>query len=305
MRLIGVRGPLNVETVVRLATVLDAPFEPSPYSPASRLFWSDLFIDTESVPGSNAAEAGHAAIETGGSDDLVVPPGTRLRFRDVRIDADGNPTGPVRLVSTQVPVTLFGYPARLEGPGGGLWLDVVDGRGVVRGDLVLLLEDVLAQVNDTEWPDERVPMAEAVERGVQLVAPVVRFRLVQPNNTGVNAIPLLDLSGFTFDLEGRRRLWGLSLDVTRLSLGGTGLRFDGRFDVAGVAGGVGFENLRVTPRLEVDAAGLRIPRPFTLEADGFRVTGRNIRLSGSSLLVATNALLLKRLRLPQQESAAG
>ncbi|HEX2167036.1 MAG TPA: 4-alpha-glucanotransferase [Longimicrobiales bacterium] len=38
-------------TLPLLATFLDAPFEPSPYSPASRLFWSEIFIDVTAVPG--------------------------------------------------------------------------------------------------------------------------------------------------------------------------------------------------------------------------------------------------------------
>src|SRR5690606_12878538 len=40
-----------VSTLPLLATFLDAPFEPSPYSPASRLFWNEMYIDVTSVPG--------------------------------------------------------------------------------------------------------------------------------------------------------------------------------------------------------------------------------------------------------------
>jgi 4-alpha-glucanotransferase len=46
-----------VSTLPLLASFLDAPFEPSPYSPASRLFWNELFIDLERVPGWSAGAA--------------------------------------------------------------------------------------------------------------------------------------------------------------------------------------------------------------------------------------------------------
>ncbi|MBR9990281.1 MAG: 4-alpha-glucanotransferase [Gemmatimonadetes bacterium] len=47
----GELGAGFVSTLPLLATFLDAPFEPSPYSPASRLFWNEMFIDVTSVPG--------------------------------------------------------------------------------------------------------------------------------------------------------------------------------------------------------------------------------------------------------------
>jgi len=47
----GQLGAGFVATLPLLATFLDAPFEPSPYSPASRLFWNELFIDVTAVPG--------------------------------------------------------------------------------------------------------------------------------------------------------------------------------------------------------------------------------------------------------------
>jgi 4-alpha-glucanotransferase len=54
---VGDLGGGFVSTLPLLATFLDAPFEPSPYSPASRLFWNELFIDTRVVPGGDTAVA--------------------------------------------------------------------------------------------------------------------------------------------------------------------------------------------------------------------------------------------------------
>jgi 4-alpha-glucanotransferase len=42
-------GPL-VGTLPLLASFLDEPFDPSPYSPVSRLFWNELFLDMSQIP---------------------------------------------------------------------------------------------------------------------------------------------------------------------------------------------------------------------------------------------------------------
>src|SRR5207244_2136950 len=39
-----------VGTLPLMAAFLDEPFEPSPYSPASRLFWNEFYLDVMSVP---------------------------------------------------------------------------------------------------------------------------------------------------------------------------------------------------------------------------------------------------------------
>jgi 4-alpha-glucanotransferase len=43
-------GGSTVGTLPLLAQFLDEPFEPSPYSPASRLFWNELFVDPGATP---------------------------------------------------------------------------------------------------------------------------------------------------------------------------------------------------------------------------------------------------------------
>lgn len=43
-------GARIMGTLPLLATFLDEPFEPSPYSPASRLFWNELYLDPASAP---------------------------------------------------------------------------------------------------------------------------------------------------------------------------------------------------------------------------------------------------------------
>jgi 4-alpha-glucanotransferase len=52
----GRRGASFVSTLPLLAAFLEEPFDPSPYSPASRLFWNELFIDMSQVPGARAPD---------------------------------------------------------------------------------------------------------------------------------------------------------------------------------------------------------------------------------------------------------
>jgi len=56
LRLVSDRGGSIVATLPILAAFLDEPFDPSPYSPASRLWWSEFFIDVEALPEVRASE---------------------------------------------------------------------------------------------------------------------------------------------------------------------------------------------------------------------------------------------------------
>lgn len=50
---VGKLGGGVVATLPFLASFLDKPFEPSPYTPASRLFWNEFYIDVKRVPEVN------------------------------------------------------------------------------------------------------------------------------------------------------------------------------------------------------------------------------------------------------------
>jgi 4-alpha-glucanotransferase len=57
------RGGGVVGTLPMFASFLDEPFEPSPYSPASRLYWNELFVDVERAPGLADAPEARAALD--------------------------------------------------------------------------------------------------------------------------------------------------------------------------------------------------------------------------------------------------
>ena len=65
------RGGGVLATLPMLAAFLDEPFEPSPYSPASRLFWNELHVDVASAPGiGEAPEARRVLDDVGFRRDL-------------------------------------------------------------------------------------------------------------------------------------------------------------------------------------------------------------------------------------------
>jgi len=58
------RGGSVIGTLPLLATFLDEPFQPSPYSPVSRMFWNELYLDVRRVPELASSPAARAALES-------------------------------------------------------------------------------------------------------------------------------------------------------------------------------------------------------------------------------------------------
>jgi 4-alpha-glucanotransferase len=53
-----------VATLPILATFLDEPYEPSPYAPASRLFWNELYLDPQRLPEATLCPAAQRLLES-------------------------------------------------------------------------------------------------------------------------------------------------------------------------------------------------------------------------------------------------
>lgn len=63
-RWLGREGGSVVATLPLLAAFLETPFEPSPYSPASRLFWNEFYLDLEQIPGAQSGGATAKALRS-------------------------------------------------------------------------------------------------------------------------------------------------------------------------------------------------------------------------------------------------
>nr|WP_249420004.1 4-alpha-glucanotransferase [Rhabdothermincola salaria] len=61
-RWIGHQGGKVVGTLPMLATYLDAPFDPSPYTPVSQRFWNELYLDLHAAPELAASPAARALL---------------------------------------------------------------------------------------------------------------------------------------------------------------------------------------------------------------------------------------------------
>jgi 4-alpha-glucanotransferase len=58
------QGGAAVATLPLLATFLDAPYEPSPYAPASRLFWNEIYLDPRQLPEATLCPAARRLLES-------------------------------------------------------------------------------------------------------------------------------------------------------------------------------------------------------------------------------------------------
>ena len=60
----GSMGGNLVATLPLLAAFLDEPFEPSPYSPASRLFWNEFYLDVTAAPEFSTSEEAQVIVQS-------------------------------------------------------------------------------------------------------------------------------------------------------------------------------------------------------------------------------------------------
>ncbi|CAN5745165.1 4-alpha-glucanotransferase [soil metagenome] len=67
----GDRGAHAVATLPLLATYLDTPLEPSPYSPVSRLFWNELYLDPTRAPEFSRCREARELVESPGFERLL------------------------------------------------------------------------------------------------------------------------------------------------------------------------------------------------------------------------------------------
>jgi 4-alpha-glucanotransferase len=110
------RGGGVLATLPMLAAFLDEPFEPSPYSPASRLFWNELHVDVAHAPGiGEAPEARRVLDDVGFRRDL-----DELRAGDL-VDHRRAMALKRRVLEPLAEATL-----RTPSPGFHRWLDARD-----------------------------------------------------------------------------------------------------------------------------------------------------------------------------------
>ena len=97
-------GGRIVGTLPLLATYLDRPYDPSPYSPVSRSFWNEAYLDVERLPELPASPAALA---------LLDDPDTQAELAALRSSNRFDPAGQARLVAAvldELTTTFFAQP---------------------------------------------------------------------------------------------------------------------------------------------------------------------------------------------------
>ena len=97
-------GGRIVGTLPLLATYLDRPYDPSPYSPVSRSFWNEAYLDVERLPELAASPAALA---------LLDDPDTQAELAALRSSDRFDAAGRARLVTAvldELTTAFFGQP---------------------------------------------------------------------------------------------------------------------------------------------------------------------------------------------------
>ncbi len=97
-------GGKVVGTLPLLASYLDRPCEPSPYSPVSRRFWNEVYLDVERLPEMARSSAARARLDD---------PGTQAEIAAMRRDRKFDAARQCRLVTAlldELTTTFFAQP---------------------------------------------------------------------------------------------------------------------------------------------------------------------------------------------------
>ncbi|GIX47334.1 MAG: 4-alpha-glucanotransferase [Candidatus Tectimicrobiota bacterium] len=71
LRWVGEQGGGVVATLPLLAAFLDTPYDPSPYAPASRLFWNEFYVDVTRLPGLEGCPAAQQRLASAATQETI------------------------------------------------------------------------------------------------------------------------------------------------------------------------------------------------------------------------------------------
>lgn len=119
LRWAGAHGASVVGALPLLPAFLDAPFDPSPYAPVSRLFWNPLYIDPARAPGldqcadargmlsSGGVQAERAALEAAPLVDYRRAMALKRRVLEALAACDANASGIAAFAASHPEVTAY------------------------------------------------------------------------------------------------------------------------------------------------------------------------------------------------------